>query len=68
MLKDENLHQSVKIFEEYCNSGLSIIQKWFDDNPGDIEGIDTLVNKIYGHIAEMNQESTSILGRGEVSF
>ncbi|OUR79627.1 hypothetical protein A9Q83_04315 [Alphaproteobacteria bacterium 46_93_T64] len=46
-LKDENLLESVKVFEGYCNSGLGTIQHWLDDNPADPSGTDTLLEKIY---------------------
>ncbi len=45
-LKYENLNDAVKVFEGYCNAGLSIIQSWMDENPGDPTGIDTLEKKI----------------------
>ncbi len=49
-LKDANLHASVKVFEEYCNYGLATIQSWLDDNPGDIGGVDTILQKVYEKI------------------
>ncbi|MFC3202462.1 hypothetical protein ACFOEW_11610 [Alteromonas oceani] len=45
-LKLENLNDAVKVFEGYCNSGLSIISSWMDENPGDPTGIETLEKKI----------------------
>ncbi|WP_286888032.1 hypothetical protein [Pseudoalteromonas sp. ESRF-bin5] len=45
-LKCANLNDAVKIFEGYCNAGLSIIQSWMDESPGDPTGIDTLEKKI----------------------
>lgn len=55
-LKDENLHKSVEVFEEYCNGGLKIIQGWLDSNPGDISGIDTILQKIYAQLCD-NEKS-----------
>ena len=49
-LKDSNLHSSVKVFEEYCNTGLNVIKEWLDDNPGDISGVDTILKKIYERV------------------
>ncbi|MCG9732366.1 hypothetical protein L1D44_21560 [Shewanella sp. Isolate13] len=46
-LKDENIADSIKVFEEYCNYGLEEIQLWLDENPGDHLGIDTIADKIY---------------------
>jgi dnd system-associated protein 4 len=45
-LKGDNLNDTVKVFEGYCNSGLNIIQSWLDKNPGDPTGVDTLEAKI----------------------
>jgi dnd system-associated protein 4 len=52
-LKDFQLHDSVRIFEEYCNSGLSIIDEWLESNPGDPTGIDTILNKVYEEITSV---------------
>jgi dnd system-associated protein 4 len=49
-LKDENLTNSIKIFEEYCNAGLEEIQLWLDESPGDHAGIDTLASKIFEQV------------------
>jgi dnd system-associated protein 4 len=46
-LKDEKLHDSVKVFEGYCNAGLGIIEDWLEDNPADPSGINTILEKIY---------------------
>lgn len=66
-LKDGRIADSVKYFEKYCNGGLSIIQEWLDENPGDSEGVDTLAEKIYEQILENNK----VIGgpdRPEVEF
>lgn len=52
ILKDENLSDAIKIFEEYCNVGLDCIKLWFDENPGDHIGVDTLSEKIYEQVIE----------------
>lgn len=49
-LKDPNLSASIKIFEEYCNGGLDIIQDWFRSNPTDISRVETLDSKIWEHM------------------
>lgn len=46
-LKNENLRETVKVFEEYCNGGLYIINKWLDENPKDPIGLDTLLDKVF---------------------
>ncbi len=56
-LRDENLHESVKIFEGYCNAGLEIIQTWLDDNQADPSGVDTLLKKIYERLC-LNESTT----------
>lgn len=62
VLKDDNLTQAIRIFEEYCNAGLYEIKLWLDENPGDPEGVDTLVEKILEKA--IRNES---IGRDEVS-
>ncbi|MBH3456452.1 hypothetical protein I5Q41_17360 [Pseudomonas monteilii] len=49
-LKDDNIVDSVKYFELYCNGGLSIIKQWLDDNPGDADALDTLMDKAFERI------------------
>lgn len=56
ILRNENLNRAINIFEEYCNAGLETIQLWFDENPGDHAGTDTLFEKIYAQVIE-NQKS-----------
>jgi dnd system-associated protein 4 len=63
-LKDENLQSSIKIFEEYCNAGLEEIQLWLDESPGDYEGIDTLVQKIYEQVID-NERQTVVTDNPE---
>ena len=55
VLKDDKIAESVKYFEKYCNGGLSVIQEWLEENPGDSEGVDTLADKIYEQILENNK-------------
>ncbi len=45
-LKDQNLLQSVKVFEEYCNGGLDLISDWFNSNPGDTLKTETIEKKL----------------------
>jgi dnd system-associated protein 4 len=56
-LKDEQLSQSVVYFEEYCNGGLYQITEWLDDNPGDPDGVDTILNQIYKKLGKSKQSS-----------
>lgn len=56
ILKDENLAEAIKIFEEYCNAGLYEIKLWLDENPGDHEGIDTLYKKIFEKIVQNEKD------------
>lgn len=55
ILKDENLPDAIKVFEEYCNAGLYEISLWLDENPGDPDGIDTLIHKILEKAIENEQ-------------
>ena len=46
ILRDNKLNEAVKVFEEYCNAGLYIITEWLDDNPSNLDGVETLLNEI----------------------
>ena len=65
-LKNDSLQNSVKVFEEYCNGGLFEIQSWLDFNGGDIEGVDTLFDKITDQLASISEENTD--NKPPVSF
>jgi len=56
VLKDDNLRETVQIFEEYCNAGLYEITNWLDENPGDPIGIDTLLTKILVKLVENDSQ------------
>lgn len=69
-LKNENLIESKKIFEEYCNGGLELLQDWFDSNPADVEKVDTLQQKVEEHILQnlvLNQQNETA-DFGEIDF
>lgn len=68
ILKDDNILNAVKIFEEYCGGGLSVIQGWMDDNPGDIEGVDTLVEKIFDQLVKCSAEGGTDQNKKKVTF
>ncbi|MFY0657275.1 MAG: hypothetical protein JXR12_11075 [Neptunomonas phycophila] len=65
-LKSENLNDAVKVFEGYCNAGLSIIQSWIDENPGDPTGIDTLEGKILEQVFLNEQRSQENLNNDDL--
>ena len=58
-LKDENLSESIKIFEEYCNAGLYIIEGWRDENPAETM-VDIILKNIYEQLANTQPENSSI--------
>lgn len=69
-LKNENLIESKKIFEEYCNGGLELLQDWFDSNPADVEKVDTLQQKVEEHVRQnliLNQQNETA-DFGEIDF
>jgi len=68
ILKENNVLEAVKIFEDYCNGGLSIINTWLADNPGDIEGIDTLVEKIFDQLVQISVDGGTDQNKKEVIF
>jgi dnd system-associated protein 4 len=42
-----------KIFESYANTGLETISNWLLDSPGDIDGVETILNEIKTVAASM---------------
>ncbi|MBO2635440.1 DNA phosphorothioation-associated protein 4 [Shewanella algae] len=57
-LKNENLRETVKVFEEYCNGGLYIITKWLDENPSDPIGLDTLLDKVFEKLTKNRMKAS----------
>ena len=57
-LKDPNLASSIRIFEEYCNGGLDLIQDWFRSSPTDSSRVETIETKIWEYIK--SQEAAGV--------
>lgn len=53
IFREKNENECWKIFESYANSGLEIIDNWLLDSPGDIDGVDTLLNEMKKISAEL---------------
>lgn len=68
VLKDEKIDEAVKVFENYCNGGLSLVSQWFMDNPGDVEGSDTLVDKIFERLILVDGQSDPEKNKRNVDF
>lgn len=67
-LKDDNIQDSVQVFEAYCNAGLDIIDKWFLQYPGKTE-IDTILEGIYAQIIRNEAANISVSSEDiEVDF
>jgi hypothetical protein len=60
ILKDERLDECIKIFENYCNGGLSIIDSWLSENAQDFEGTSTLADRIFKELLESKEGQTGI--------
>ena len=45
ILKNENLKQTIEVFEAYCNGGLAHIKKWVFDNVGKHSSANILFNQ-----------------------
>ncbi|OTG78524.1 DNA phosphorothioation-associated protein 4 [Acinetobacter terrae] len=59
-LKDQSLQDSIKIFEEYCNGGLDLINDWFQSNPGDLMKIETLEKKLLDQMDRNDKSNLQI--------
>lgn len=65
-LRDENLNESIRIFEEYCNAGLEIINNWVEDNSAK-PAVDVLLDKIYDKLCE-NKSKDSFIDNSELEL
>ncbi len=46
ILREKNDNDCWKIIEQYSAKGFEIINNWMIQNPGDTDGVDTLLNKL----------------------
>ena len=60
IFREKNDNECWKIFESYANSGLEIINNWLLDSPGDIDGVDTILNEMKKVAAEMIHSIESV--------
>lgn len=65
-LRMDNLRETVKIYEEFCNTGLYEIQKWIDENPSDPSATDTILNKMLAKVTQL--EETADFDPGEIQL
>ena len=66
ILKDDRLKEAIKIFESYCNGGLEIIDLWFNENPQDLDGVDTLLREMIKQFD--NPSETTLPGDSSPDF
>jgi len=67
-LKMENLRSTVKIYEEFCNTGLYEIQSWLNNNPSDPRGTDTILEKMLEKITSVQDSIEIDPGRIEIEI
>lgn len=53
IFREQNDNECWRIFESYANSGLEIIDNWLIDSPADIDGVETILNKMKNVAAEI---------------
>ena len=44
IIRPENEDKMISIFEQYVTGGLKELTAWFEESPGDIDGVDALIN------------------------
>ena len=59
IFREKNENECWKIFESYANYGLEIINNWLLDSPGDIDGVDTVLNEMKKVAADLLQHDES---------
>jgi len=68
IFREKNDNECWKIFESYANSGLGIIDNWLLDSPGDIDGVDTILNEMKKVAAEMLATEEVAPNLGDLEF
>jgi dnd system-associated protein 4 len=68
IFRECNENECWKIFESYANSGLEIIDNWLLDTPGDIDGVDTILNEMKKTAAELLNSDESEVDLGGLEF
>lgn len=48
ILRDTRDAECWKIIESYANHGFSIIEQWLLDQPGDVDGVETILSRMLG--------------------
>lgn len=46
IFREKNDNECWRIFESYANAGLGIIDDWLMGSPGDIDGVETILNRM----------------------
>ena len=59
IFREKNDNECWKIFESYANSGLEIINNWLFDSPGDVDGVETILNEMKKNAASMKTSEDS---------
>lgn len=58
-LKNENLHEAIRIFEAYCNGGLQLIEQWFLEESSEPDVMNILLNKIHQQIIKNDEDGNT---------
>jgi len=59
IFREKNETECWRIFESYANSGLEIINNWLLDTPGDIDGVNTILNEMKKVSADLTDSENS---------
>jgi len=57
IFREKNNLECWSVFQAYANGGLEIINNWLIESPGDIDGVDTILNQIKIVAADFNESS-----------
>ena len=68
IFREQNNNECWKIFESYANGGLEIIDTWLLDSPGDIDGVDTILNEMKKVAAEMMESTETKPNLSDIKF
>ena len=68
IFREKNENECWRIFESYANSGLEIINNWLLDSPGDIDGVETILNQMKLVAADLIDNIQNEPNLNEVNF
>ena len=68
ILRDKNDGTCWQVLEDYAAGGFEIIEDWLIDNPGDTDGVETILNHMKMKAAELRSSGQSVPSTDDVEI